>query len=76
MLKPENCKLGQEQYEEFEPNVHRAGLYKNKSYVQYDYRDLDGELFSCVAPTLAQCRKKRDQWYLQKQLDQDNPFEQ
>lgn len=76
MLDPKNIKPGEEQFEEFEPNSHRAGPFKNKSYVQYDYRTNDGVLFSCVAPTLEQCREKRDKWYLQRQLDQDNPFEQ
>ena len=33
-----------------------------KKYVQYDYRDVDGELFSTVKPTLAQCRAARDKW--------------
>lgn len=33
-----------------------------KKRCQYDYRDTDGELFSCVAPTLEECRAKRDIW--------------
>lgn len=33
-----------------------------KYYYQYDYRHTNGELFSCVAPTLEQCREKRDNW--------------
>lgn len=33
-----------------------------KAYVQYDYRDLDGELFSTVQKTLPQCREARDKW--------------
>ena len=28
----------------------------------YDYRHTDGELFSCVAPTLKECRQRRDEW--------------
>ena len=28
----------------------------------YDYRTEDGELFNTVAPTLAECRRKRDEW--------------
>lgn len=49
---------GQEQYERFSRRIGR----KRKTYVGYDYRHTDGELFSCVAPTLAKCRKKRDTW--------------
>lgn len=33
-----------------------------KKYVQYDYRDVDGELFSTVQKTLPQCRVARDKW--------------
>ena len=32
----------------------------------YDYRTEDGELFSVVAPTLEECRKKRDEWLTKK----------
>lgn len=35
---------------------------RRKKLCQYDYRDKDGELFSCVAPTLEECRAKRDVW--------------
>lgn len=27
----------------------------------------DNELFSCVKPTLEECRQKRDEWLIQKQ---------
>ncbi|KAB3744528.1 DUF3873 domain-containing protein, partial [Phocaeicola vulgatus] len=27
-----------------------------------DYRHTDGELFSCVKPTLEECRRLRDEW--------------
>ena len=30
--------------------------------VMYDYRTQDGDLFSLVAPTLKECRQKRDEW--------------
>lgn len=58
-LNPQTLNSGNEQYEQFEaPN--------RKMYYQYDYRHTDGELFSCVAPTLEKCREKRDKWlYLQ-----------
>jgi len=49
------CPNGQENYEEFEAR-------RGKSYVQYDYRDHDGTLFSCVKKTLAACREARDEW--------------
>jgi len=49
---------GQEQYETF---TRKVGC-KSKKYCQYDYRHVDGELFSCVKPTLADCRIARDAW--------------
>lgn len=30
--------------------------------VQYDYRHTNGRLFSCVKPTLDDCRAARDAW--------------
>ena len=50
--------LGQEQYEVFFNGVGR----KRKPFVQYDYRDMTGELFSTVKPTLMACRTARDNW--------------
>lgn len=47
-----------EQYEIF----YSAHKGKKVQRVMYDYRDTDNELFSCVAPTLAECRRKRDEW--------------
>jgi len=49
---------GQEQFEKFTRRVGR----QIKKYVQYDYRHTDGELFSCVRPTLDACRAARDAW--------------
>ncbi len=49
---------GTEQYETFY-SAHRG---KKISRVMYDYRHTDGELFSCVAPTLKECRQRRDEW--------------
>jgi hypothetical protein len=49
---------GQEQYEPFSRKV--GG--KSKKYFSYDYRHTDGELFSCVKPTLDACRAARDAW--------------
>lgn len=49
------CPAGEERYERY-----RSSL--GKMMVQYDYRDHDGELFSCVSKTLDECREKRDKW--------------
>ena len=49
---------GTEQYEKFSRKV----CGKTKTYYQYDYRHTDGELFSCVKPTLDACRNARDEW--------------
>ncbi|GHU60052.1 hypothetical protein AGMMS49975_28620 [Clostridia bacterium] len=56
MADPKNLKNGEEQYEKF---THGTGRRK-KSYVQYDYRDSNGKLFSIVRPTLEECRQARD----------------
>ena len=53
------CDPGQEMYEEY--TDHR-GICR----IMYDYRDLDGSLFSCVASSLEECRKKRDEWMSKK----------
>ena len=37
-----------------------------KRFCQYAYRHTNGELFSCVAPTLEECRRKRDEWLQRK----------
>lgn len=49
---------GTEQYETFY-SAHRG---KRVSRIMYDYRHTDGELYSCVAPTLKDCRQRRDEW--------------
>lgn len=49
--------IGKENYTTFSP-IHRS----NQTFYQYDYRTKEGQLFSCVAPTLEQCRNKRDKW--------------
>ena len=41
---------------------HKYFTHAEKKLCQYDNRDKDGELFSCVAPTLEECRAKRDVW--------------
>lgn len=49
---------GQEQYEFFPAGYGK----KRRMFCQYDYRSMDGELFSCVRETLEQCREERDAW--------------
>lgn len=51
-------KSGEEKYEKFTTRVGR----KSRTMYQYDYRTPEGELFSCVAPSLESCRMKRDAW--------------
>ena len=48
---------GTEQYEVF-----YIGYCPRRKQYQYDYRYTDGELFSCVAPTLSEYRRRRDEW--------------
>lgn len=50
--------LGQEQYETFTVWLGRV----RRKRVQYDYRHTNGNLFSCVRPTLKACREERDNW--------------
>ena len=45
----------------------RLGAFREQIYFQYDYRHTDGELFSCVKPTLDECRQKRDEWLKRKE---------
>ena len=49
---------GTEQYEVF----YTGYRSRQKKHCQYDYRHTDGELFSCVADTLSNCRHRRDEW--------------
>ena len=51
-------KAGTEKYEKFQTGIGR----RKRTLVQYDYRHTDGELFSCVKPTLDECRAARDKW--------------
>mgnify|MGYP000752742363 CR=1 FL=1 len=48
---------GEEKYVKF-----RSGAFGGRTFYQYDYRHTDGELFSCVKPTLDECRRLRDEW--------------
>ena len=50
--------LGTEQYEV----LYTGCRSRRKKHYQYDYRHTDGELFSCVANTLKECRNHRGEW--------------
>lgn len=52
------CQAGSERYDEY---AQKLG-HKIYHLVQYDYRHTDGELFSTVAPSLEEARKRRDKW--------------
>lgn len=55
-----NLLKGQEQYE-----YYFSRLLK-RQMCQYDYRDIDGELFSTVASTLEIARNRRNKWLQEK----------
>lgn len=42
------------------------GAFWGQVYFQYDYRYTDGELFSTIAKTLAECCRERDKWIAKK----------
>ena len=53
------AEAGTEKYERFQSGIGR----RRRTLVQYDYRHpIDRELFSCVKPTLDECRAARDKW--------------
>ena len=56
MINPKDLSPGQEQFEKYQSRA------VNRQMVHYDYRHTDGQLFSCVAHTLLQARRKRDRW--------------
>ena len=58
---------GTEKYENFQMGIGRL----KRTLVQYDYRSENGELFSCVKPTLDECRAARDKWLTAKQGKED-----
>lgn len=65
-LDPKNVKPGEEQYESFYSSIVKKRL------IQYDYRHNDGELFSCVAPTLDKAVEWRDIWLTKKYEEELN----
>ena len=58
---------GTENYENFQTGIGR----RKRTLVQYDYCHTDGELFSCVKPTLDECRAARDKWLTAKERKED-----
>jgi len=56
------CPVNEERYAQFIRKKRGVKLI----YVQYDYRHSDGELFSTVAQTLAECRNRKNTWIAQK----------
>jgi len=58
---------GTEKYERFQLGIGR----RRRTLVLYDYRHTDMELFSCVKPTLDECRAERDKWLDKKQGKED-----
>jgi hypothetical protein len=55
MLSSKNCKNGQSQHETYFD-------VRGKERIQYDYRDIDGELFSTVKNSLEDCQEAMVQW--------------
>jgi len=51
------CQSGEENYTTF-----IAGSLKGTKYYQYDYRYVNGDLFTYVGKSLEECRKERDKW--------------
>lgn len=57
-----------EKYESFQLGYGR----RERTLIQYDYRDYDGTLFSIVKPTLDECRTERDKWLATKKRKENN----
>lgn len=47
--------------------TYRPSALKGQTFYQYDYRHTDMELFSTVAKTLDECRRRRDEWIAKKE---------
>ena len=62
MQSPTFLEIGREQYENYKSRVTK------KIYIQYDYRHLDGELFSCIANNLEEAREKRNEWVSKRRI--------
>lgn len=59
------CPIGGEQYEEYKEKDRVNGKLKNIKKVQYDYRHTNGKLFSCIAMTLEEARKRKSGWMIE-----------
>lgn len=59
-MKPLDLSL--KDYEQYERYVD----WRGNARIQYDYRDKNGNLFSCIKNTLEDCRRAKYEW-LQKQ---------
>ena len=57
---------GEEKFVKF-----RSGAFKGRIFYRYDYRHTDMALFSMVAPTLDECRRRRDEWLAKKEQCND-----
>lgn len=68
-LDPKHLQPGKDQMEEFYSRF-AVGML-----IQYDYRDHDGELFSTVAPTLAEAVRRRDTWLKDKSFEPGHPLD-
>lgn len=68
MLDPKILKPGEEQYEQFS--------YRGNTYFQYDFRDYDNELFSCIGKNLSDCLKKLEKWKKKKYIFNKKPTSQ
>lgn len=53
--------VGEESYVFFNRSPRPRKNGKDR-YCQYKYITADGEVFHTLAPTLEQCREKKDQW--------------
>jgi len=51
-------KEGQEIYERFKA----SSIFSSSIMWYYYYRHIGGELFFCVAPSLEECRKLKEEW--------------
>ena len=58
---------GTEKYEKFQTGIGR----RKRTLVPYDYRHTDGELLSCVKPTVNEGRGARDKWLTVKREKED-----
>lgn len=47
---------GEEKYETY------SSYIRGTKRVQYDYRALNGKLFTCTGATVEECRAKKDAW--------------